>query len=786
MADYMTTPTGATTLVGWDCRANYSNPTVNGSTGVMSAAGSDSWLANGSTGATYNIVNTPRACVVTNGMLCPFYNEVLTGSNSFAGMEAVLPAGSWVANRLLTVMAIAPLSLSSVASQGNARLFTTDAAVGSGPFVSMQKYLKLSTATQHGVLAVRSSGGTDRDTVGFNGIEPHVVAFYKASTDNLAYGYANVVGSRNAIGAGAGSSAAISRIVYGLCTNASNALNQNGPFYGIILAVRTYGRTAASGTDFTQAEAVTAMDEMRAAWSTYIPVASPTTGVCIIGDSKAYTSASQNDDQLTTNAGKRTTTLTGSHAAGVSTINVAASASITDGRYTIDPGTVNAETVTVNGRPNSTSITISNSGGTRLAHAGGVNIVNDYFGWMNPLLGWPQANKKFGIASGAGIASCALPGTKLQTEAARTATTVSISTTIGAAAITLTDATGFTANECIILSAGTANQEVVKITSVAGNVLTVPAMAYAHTAGDVVLHDGDGSLQGLNRYTRGVYVIQRFRNDIVAGTRTGAQGRADARTMAQRARQAGADYVLAMKVPPDVGITAGTLEGYRNAYNGFLDTDAALGGAYWDAVVQLHWLHGDGTIVAGAPSTNPASLTYKTGAYGQGNAATAIYGSLFDASGVHERAFLNACWALMVDKAYATAMGESVGYGPAIPTVSATLTATSTVISWSTPSSPGAPRIGGTTGEGPSGLIAIVRRAGVVVAVVAPATINAVTGAVTYTTSYTHPVRGGAYTVEIVDAAGNTSGQVNVPIPSGGGRTIRTSRAGRASRASRA
>lgn len=771
MADYMTTPTGATTLVGWDCRANYSNPTVNGSTGVMSAAGSDSWLANGSTGATYNIVNTPRACVVTNGMLCPFYNEVLTGSNSFAGMEAVLPAGSWVANRLLTVMAIAPLSLSSVASQGNARLFTTDAAVGSGPFVSMQKYLKLSTATQHGVLAVRSSGGTDRDTVGFNGIEPHVVAFYKASTDNLAYGYANVVGSRNAIGAGAGSSAAISRIVYGLCTNASNALNQNGPFYGIILAVRTYGRTAASGTDFTQAEAVTAMDEMRAAWSTYIPVASPTTGVCIIGDSKAYTSASQNDDQLTTNAGKRTTTLTGSHAAGVSTINVAASASITDGRYTIDPGTVNAETVTVNGRPTGTSITISNAGGTRIAHTGGENIVNDYFGWMNPLLGWPQANKKFGLASGAGIANCALPGTQLQTEAARTATTVGSSTSIGATTIDLTSASGFTANECIILSAGTANQEVVKITSVASNTLTVPAMAYAHTAGDVVLHDGDGSMQGLNRYTKGVYVIQRFRNDIVAGTRTGAQGQADARTMATRARQAGADFVIAMKVPPDVGITTGTLEGYRGTYNGFLDTDAALGGAYWDAVVSIHWLHGkDTTMSAGelavAPCTNPASITY-SGSYGTATAATAISGALFDASGIHERAFLNACWALMVDKAFATATLGTTGYAPAAPVATGAIRGNTTVITWSTPSSPSAPTIGGTTNEGPSGILAVVRRNGSVIAVVAPATINTITGAVTYTTTYTYSGVGGTYTVEHVDAAGNTNGQVNVSIPLG-------------------
>lgn len=63
-------------------------------------------------------------------------------------------------------------------------------------------------------------------------------------------------------------------------------------------------------------------------------------------------------------------------------------------------------------------------------------------------------------------------------------------TSIGATSLNVVDGSQFTAGDYIMIAYGTADQEVVKITSIASNTLTVVGCTYAHSISDTVLTCG--------------------------------------------------------------------------------------------------------------------------------------------------------------------------------------------------------------------------------------------------------------------------------------------------------
>ena len=243
----------------------------------------------------------------------------------------------------------------------------------------------------------------------------------------------------------------------------------------------------------------------------------------------------------------------------------------------------------------------------------------------------------------------------------------------------------------------------------------------------------------------------------------------------------------------NAGTSAATLLGYVNTYA----TQAAAMATPPDKIIGVEvltryfWSAGSNSVVA-THNTNirasanlhaVAKLTDHSYLNNVSNAGsitvvsngttatttTTVTGSIFDPAGVHPHAFGYACMALMLDKAYAAAWGIAVGYQPSTPTCSVDATGRGAVISWTTPASSGAPTMEGDTTAGASCLCVRIRKNGSTLAVVAPATISAITGNATYTTTYTDTAykSGDHYTVQVEDAAGNVSAEA---APSAGFR----------------
>ncbi len=351
----------------------------------------------------------------------------------------------------------------------------------------------------------------------------------------------------------------------------------------------------------------------------------------------------------------------------------------------------------------------------------------------------------------------------------------------------------------IVLSPGTDVAETLTVSSGgsgAGNITFTTNLRYAHSSGDVISNSNvgfcskytgawslskklgpgsahkvfnfsvpgsqanqatanpssDGSQHALNAATDATAIFQRGSNDLQAAGRTAAQLLADAETYADNARSNGADKVIVCQVMDRVDFS-GAARTHSQTYNAAVKTNA---NGKFDAVARFAehpWL------------TNPSdtgSITV-TGATG----ATTVTGVIWDPIGVHPWHFGNACMALMVDKAYSEAWGVSVGYAPSLPILSLI----GTTLVWSTPASPNAPKMynSAANADAPSCLLAKIRRNGALLATIAPATINTNTGVATYTTSYDTGFSTGTFSIEIVDAAGNSSGLQTLKVGGGGG-----------------
>lgn len=203
--------------------------------------------------------------------------------------------------------------------------------------------------------------------------------------------------------------------------------------------------------------------------------------------------------------------------------------------------------------------------------------------------------------------------------------------------------------------------------------------------------------------------------------------------------------------------------GYWSAgNNGIVDTfnaslTTAATGA--DAICRFteHPLLGD--------TVNEGYLTV-TGCVNQ----TTIIGQIFDPPRVHPRRMGQCAMAFAIDKAYAAAWNEAVGYTPTALVCSGTPEAAGIRLSWTAPTSPNAPHVIGDTTSGASCLVVRIKKNGTKLVWIAPATINANTGAATYTLEYLDETYsyGDTYTVEVVDAVGNTSGEAAVTLIQGG------------------
>ncbi|MFN0010964.1 MAG: hypothetical protein ACKVS8_04885 [Phycisphaerales bacterium] len=147
--------------------------------------------------------------------------------------------------------------------------------------------------------------------------------------------------------------------------------------------------------------------------------------------------------------------------------------------------------------------------------------------------------------------------------------------------------------------------------------------------------------------------------------------------------------------------------------------------------------------------------------------ATSIIGCIYDASGVHPRAFGQACMALAIDSAYAQAWGTTVPYAPAAPVATGTIQPAGLRLNWSTPTSPGAPSMIGDTTSGASCLVVKIDKNGSKLVWIAPTSVNANTGAATYLTTYFDDefTPGDTYTIRVEDAMGNTSPQQTIVVP---------------------
>lgn len=760
----MTLPSGATKIAWWDARTTESNPTYDATTGVISSFGTELY----STGATFAATNSPRMATGSwPGMLLPHTNEI-TGSQRagmlITGHPTVKPS------TMMLVAVVTPLNLVGDNSSASMRVFVCDVA-GAGPFCGIIKNCRNANggSTPSGTLLVHGGAAT-QNTVGVTGIERQAIG-YRGTSTPAGFAYSNSIsGSKNTTGA-TGSTTAVTKINVGAFDVAS-ALNTNGPFMGIIHAVWIVARD----TSWTDAEILTSIAEMEASWSV---LKTTTSCVSIQGDSIAYSSGSAWDANVTTGAGSGIHSGTLANPCTKDAVSLVLNAGETMAnadRAVLDPGTSVAEVVVLSGKSGDTFTCTA----TKYAHSASAAIcAGGNYGYMHPGCMWPTMSKKTGDGSGfvnLNVGTASANATALNFT---TGTTLAVDSAVGALALIVAAGEGsrFSNNQQIVIGAGTSNAESVKITTVTVDTFTVPAMTKAHTAGESILHDPDGSLCLLTcgGSTTKIYASQRASNDIVALGTSAANLLTYKQNICANARLAGASYVIEFEVMGRVDCTGGT-ETVRTTHNTNLNTAGNQGTTTnkWDVVckwAQHPWLQGDGTSASAC--YNPATLTV-SGA----TASTAITGMIFDGAGVHPRAFGNACQALMWDKAVATATSTSVGYAPAAVTPTARAGASGNTITWTTPTSTGAPTIPGQTGDGPSCLQVQIRRNGSLIATVAPATINTNTGDATYTTSYLDAGRtpGDVYTLTVVDAAGNTSGATanfQAPVSTGGGRNTR-------------
>ena len=263
----------------------------------------------------------------------------------------------------------------------------------------------------------------------------------------------------------------------------------------------------------------------------------------------------------------------------------------------------------------------------------------------------------------------------------------------------------------------------------------------------------DGSIAVLSAGSKQAFFQERGTNDGFNGARTAINLRDDNRTVCANARTKGAEYVIAVQILNRNDSSGGNAgNAIFHAYNAYLETDL---GVYFDAISRVAehpWL---------SDPSNPATIIIP-GATG----STVINGLLFDAIGVHPRDFGQACRALMHEKAYCQAASADVPYAPKSASATAVRQGATTKIdiAFDPPSSPDAPKAPGHTGDAASALRAIIRRDGTTIAVLAPAAIDTTTGECDWTgrTSITDTENPGAaktYTIEVVDAAGNSSGE---------------------------
>lgn len=399
------------------------------------------------------------------------------------------------------------------------------------------------------------------------------------------------------------------------------------------------------------------------------------------------------------------------------------------------------------------------------------------------------------------------------TASGATNTTLTANCASAATTLALAERTGISSGVTnrLHLDPGTDIAETVLVTSGvltgAGNITISPGTKYAHTSGAIICNAGygfispvegcwhlsklfgigtghrlfnfsepakqlsqvlgataeDGSTGAFDSVAGGAVAtgrtlfVQRGTNDVNAA-RSAATIRTDYQTYCTNARAVASppDKIIGVQVLYRAVWSAGS-NGVVDTHNANLITDTP---AYFDAV-SLRALH----PYLSPCCTNPATITV-AGC----NATTAIVGVIFDPGGVHPRNFAQACMALHDDKAYAAAWGISVGYAPALPTITVAREATGVRLTWTTPTSPNAPCMFGDTSSGASALVVKINRvrggSSSTLVWIAPATINANTGAATYTTTYldTGYVGGDTYTLSIEDAAANSSGEQTVRV----------------------
>ncbi len=248
--------------------------------------------------------------------------------------------------------------------------------------------------------------------------------------------------------------------------------------------------------------------------------------------------------------------------------------------------------------------------------------------------------------------------------------------------------------------------------------------------------------------------VQRGSNDLNSGVPVPTLFQR-LRTFILNARSAGGsppDKIIACEVLPRASWSAGS-NSAAEAFNTQTTSglrDPSLGADAVCTFTRHPWL---------SDPANTGSI-FVAETYG----ATSVIGCIYDASGVHPRAFGQACMALAIDTAYAQAWGTSVGYAPAAPVATGTLQPGGLRLMWSTPTSPGAPAMIGDTTSGASCLMVKINKNGSKLVWIAPTSVNANTGAATYLTTYFDDefVPGDTYTFVVEDAMGNTSPQTSL------------------------
>lgn len=482
---------------------------------------------------------------------------------------------------------------------------------------------------------------------------------------------------------------------------------ENGAFQGIIHAVYLYALDTAGAANFAERDVRNASALLASQWGV---TAAPTKAVSICGDSIAYASGTQNDDTVRPAAsGGLNTTLT---------VGVAAGAGSVGGPATIlvasrDPG----------GAP---FFNLGNGGGGRYVIEPGTDRAEVVVIANGPLSG-P------GPLTLAGVVRFAHPAGSVVTDNAYGVVNPAAS--------------------CWNRSRLTGGSTDVRLFNFAQPSSQLSSIYATNPS-------ADGSTRVFDSVGAGgrTLFVQRGSNDINSGVAP-ATLFARARTFVANARINGGagrpppDRVVVCEVLPRAMWNAGS-NGLAELYNTQTVNglnDPSLGA---DAVCRFTrhpWL------------SDPENTGYIFVAETYG--PTDVVSCVYDASGVHPRAFGQACMALAIDAAYAQAWGTTVGYAPAAPTLTSTRIASGGLrLNWSTPSSPGAPAMIGDTTSGASCLVAKINKNGSKLVWIAPVRINANTGRADYLTTYFDDefVEGDTYTLRIEDAMGNLSPTVFV------------------------